>query len=125
MNRLYIGVGPLLAGMVAKGLMTLEQLDVPTPRWMDELELMTQYRLMSGKPPPEWRNTARDWIEAHPADWVALQNLHAETRERRQEFRRSRSGLGWPATAERKLVDVPATPARGWADSDDLVDFEP
>ena len=125
MKPLYAGVGPLLAGMVAKGLMTLDQLDVPTPRWMADLDMMTQYRLINGQPPPEWRNTAREWIEAHPGDWVALQNLHAEARGRREEFRRSRSGLGWPATAERKLVDVPATPARGWVDSGDLVEFEP
>jgi hypothetical protein len=118
MNRLYIGVGPLLAGMVAKGLMTLEQLDVPTPRWMDELELMTQYRLMGGKPPPEWRNTARDWIEAHPADWVALQALHADAKARREEYRQSRRGVV-------RLAEVPATAARGWVDSDDLVEFEP
>jgi hypothetical protein len=73
MKRTVLGVGPLLAGMVAKGLVTVEQLDVPTPRWQAELPLMTEYRVMGGRPVPE----------------------------------------------------VPATPARGWADSDDLVDFEP
>jgi hypothetical protein len=125
MKRTVLGVGPLLAGMVAKGLVTVEQLDVPTPRWQAELPLMTEYRVMGGRPVPEWRNPAREWIEAHPGDWVALQKLHAEARQNREQFRRSRSGLGWPAAAEERLAEVPATPARGWADSDDLVDFEP
>ena len=125
MRLTCLGVGPMLAGMVAKGLVTVEQLDVPTPRWMDELDLMTQFRAMAGKPPPEWRNPAREWIEANPAEWQALQNLHADARASRDAFRRSRSGLGWPTAAEQRLAEVPAVPAPGWVDSDDLVEFEP
>ena len=125
MRLTFLGVGPLLAGMVAKGLVTVEQLDVPTPRWMAELDLMTQFRAMAGKPPPEWRNPAREWIEANPAEWQALQNLHADARASREEFRRSRSGLGWPSSAGSRLADVPAAAAAGWADSDDLMGFEP
>lgn len=120
-----VGVGPLLAGMVAKGLVTLEQLDQPLPRWQAELPMMTQCRLARGLPPPVWRNPAREWVEANPKEWVALQNLHAEVRSHREQYRSSASGLGWPGDATEKLSDVPAEPARGWVDSSELVEFEP
>lgn len=125
MRQAFSGVGPLLAGMVAKGLVTVEQLDVPTPRWMAEYDLMAQYRAMAGKPTPEWQNPARQWIEAHPGDWQALQNLHADAKASREEYRRSRSGLGWSADALRKVATVEAPAATGWDDSDELVEFGP
>lgn len=78
-----------LALLVARGRMTLEDLDQPTPAW-EELE---RDRLRSGMPGPGngWpgrrspamrypgagefrkpRNLAREWIEDNPKQWEAL-----------------------------------------------------
>lgn len=124
MSRVVMGVGPLLAGMVAKGLVQLEQLDMPTARWQAELSAMTDYRRMAGKSAPEWTNPAREWIEQNPQEWVALQNLHAATREARKAFRQPKANLGWPEAAGDRLLNA-VTASTGWTDSDEIVEFEP
>ena len=78
-----------LARLVARGLMTLEQLDAPTPAWA-ELESDRQRSASSdlsqgwpGRRSPATRypgagnavaprNLAREWIEANPKAWAAM-----------------------------------------------------
>jgi hypothetical protein len=82
--------------MVARGLVTLEQLDEPSPAWK-ELEEDRRRSLLAdsesgwpGRRTPAFRypgagtrlkqrNLAREWIESHPDDWAAmLQRAGAE-----------------------------------------------
>lgn len=87
----------MLAIGALKGLWTLEQLDAPSPGWKE----IEDDRVRSALPadptmPPElrrrgpvfsylsagtrlpYRNLAREWIEAHPTEWVELLREHAE-----------------------------------------------
>lgn len=73
-------VGLLLAGMVAKGLCTLEQLDQPSVGWRQQLAAMQDSASLRGANPPAWINQAREWIDTHPEQWEALWELHAERR---------------------------------------------
>ena len=84
-----ISVAEGLARLVARGLMTLEQLDAPTPAWA-ELESDRQRSGSSdltqgwpGRRTPATRypgagnaltprNLAREWIEANPKAWAAM-----------------------------------------------------
>jgi hypothetical protein len=86
---LSTSVGEVLARMVARGLLTLEDLDQPTPAWQ-ELEQDRQRSAFSGtstgwpgRRTPAYgysdagtarmpRNLAREWIEAHPKLWAAV-----------------------------------------------------
>ena len=82
-------VGEGLARLVARGLISLEQLDAPTPAWA-ELESDRQRSGSSdlsqgwpGRRTPATRypgagstqtprNLAREWIEANPKAWAAM-----------------------------------------------------
>jgi hypothetical protein len=83
------GVGEGLARMVARGLMTLEQLDQPTLGWAElerDRERSSSSALSEGWPGRRGpamaypgagtarpvRNLAREWIEANPRAWAAM-----------------------------------------------------
>jgi hypothetical protein len=94
-----MSLGLQLAVLVARGLMSLEDLDVATPA-SRELE---RDRMRSGDGhhgPSGWpgrrspamrypgagciqpvRNLAREWIAAHPGEWQALLRLHQAGRQ--------------------------------------------
>lgn len=72
--------GRLLARYVLKGLMTLEDLDAPSPGW-DRIEADRRHAnrraqrlgLAPTYPPPQpWRNLAREWIDSHPREWESM-----------------------------------------------------
>jgi hypothetical protein len=53
--------GETLARLIASGRCILEHLDLEPPTW----------------PPEEpYRNLAREWIDAHPDEWAAMQAQH-------------------------------------------------
>jgi hypothetical protein len=80
MDGIFGDVGLLLASMVAKGLCSLEQLDQPSVGWRQQLAAMEKSAALRGATPPTWTNQAREWIQAHPAEWEALWDLHATRR---------------------------------------------
>lgn len=80
MDGIFGDVGLLLAGMVAKGLCSLEQLDQPSVGWRQQLVAMETSAALRGAAPPTWVNQAREWIASNPDQWQALWDLHAERR---------------------------------------------
>lgn len=82
-------MGETLVRMVLSGLLTLEDLDRPTPEWqeLEEDRRRSAFsRASSGWPGRRtpafpyqqagtmqpWRNLAREWIAGHPRQWDAL-----------------------------------------------------
>lgn len=73
-------LGRLLATFCLQGLISLEDLDNPSSTW-EALEAVrtaaNRHAMRSKLPPPyppgqPWRNLAREWIAAHPAEWEAM-----------------------------------------------------
>lgn len=78
-------IGRLLAIGVLQGRWSLEDLDNPTQSW---LQLEADRRSLNSQasrggyglpypPPASYRNLAREWIDANPADWEDLFNQFA------------------------------------------------
>ena len=88
MKGIFGDVGFLLAGMVAKGLCTLEQLDQPSVGWRQQLSAMESSAALRGAQQPTWVNQAREWIDANPEQWQALWDLHTDRRNAMQSSRR-------------------------------------
>ena len=73
-------LGRLLATFCLQGLISLEDLDSPSSGWeaLEAARAAANRRAMRTKLPPPyfpglpWRNLAREWIAAHPAEWEAM-----------------------------------------------------
>jgi hypothetical protein len=81
-------IGRLLATYCLQGLVSLEDLDKPSPGWLStEADRQTiNTRAARSKlpqplpPPPQHRNLARDWITSNNAEWesMLIKTLNAE-----------------------------------------------
>lgn len=89
MKAVGADLGRLLAVMVLQGRLSLEDLDNPSEQWL-ALEADRRHansRAQRDKLPIPypigypWRNLARDWISAHPAEWQALLRHYLEQEE--------------------------------------------
>jgi hypothetical protein len=115
-------IGMQLALLVARGRMTLEDLDAPTPVWA-ELE---RDRLRSGMPNLEngWpgrrspamrypgacefrepRNLAREWIEANQKTWEALMRQPLEEEDRTAGIKAAADLVSAPSCAPSRAMD--------------------
>lgn len=71
----------LLAKMIAMGQVSLDQLDMPSWGWAENRKAAHRLAVSHGIKPAEYRNLAREWIEANPLEWQQLQALHAPQQE--------------------------------------------
>lgn len=66
----------MLVRMVLDGRCTLDDLDWPSPGWdishRDATRIYTKWNLT----PRPYKNLARQWISANPAEWDQLQKTH-------------------------------------------------
>ena len=73
-------VGRLLACFCLQGLLSLEDLDRPSPYWLivesersKAIDRARHLRVPSAYPPPTaYRNLAREWIAGHKSEWEAM-----------------------------------------------------